>query len=119
MLDVYLVLEKLPEDPDTRTTADGRPATKSAAISRLGRMLAADSSEFTESDAIELAVTAASAQTALVAAAIGRVVATMAQRPQHAILSGHGDFLATAALGEAGLDIDRHQDADRSRSDCQ
>jgi probable H4MPT-linked C1 transfer pathway protein len=105
MLDVYLVLEKLPEDPDSRYTADGRPATKHAAVARLGRMLAADATEFDESDAKALAVAAAGAQTAHVAAAIRRVVAAMSDQPQHAILSGHGDFLATAALDEAGLEV--------------
>jgi probable H4MPT-linked C1 transfer pathway protein len=41
-LDVYLVLGLLPEMPDNRDTADGRPATRKHALARLARMLGAD-----------------------------------------------------------------------------
>jgi probable H4MPT-linked C1 transfer pathway protein len=104
MLDVYLVLGRLPEDPANRNASDGRPATKAAAIARLGRMLAADASEFDESDAIAIAEAAAKSQATLLATAIAQVVAGMGSRPKQVVLSGHGDFLATAALREARID---------------
>ncbi|HUE72577.1 MAG TPA: hydantoinase/oxoprolinase family protein, partial [Pirellulaceae bacterium] len=104
MLDVYLVLDRLPEDPANHHTADSRPATKAAAVARLGRMLAADASEFDASDATAIAEAAARSQATLVAAAITQVVAQAASRPEQVILSGHGDFLATAALCEARID---------------
>jgi probable H4MPT-linked C1 transfer pathway protein len=41
-LDVYLTLGMIPEDPNDRDTADGRPATRKCARARLARMLCAD-----------------------------------------------------------------------------
>jgi (4-(4-[2-(gamma-L-glutamylamino)ethyl]phenoxymethyl)furan-2-yl)methanamine synthase len=107
MLDVYVVLGSLPEDLSSQTTADGRPGTKSAAVARLGRMLAADASEFVEPDALVLAEAAAKAQAAILATAVRQVVAPMASPPEQVILSGHGDFLAISALHEAGVNSPR------------
>ncbi|MEX2026854.1 MAG: hypothetical protein WEH44_06125, partial [Pirellulaceae bacterium] len=104
MLDVYLARGRLPAEPPNHNTADGRPATKAAAVARLGRMLAADESEFDETDAIAIAEAAAQSQATLLAAAITQVVAQVASRPEQVILSGHGDFLATAALCKARID---------------
>lgn len=42
-LDAYLVLGLIPEDPNDRDTADGRPATTTYARARLSRMLGGDS----------------------------------------------------------------------------
>jgi len=42
--DVYLVLGLLPEEPENRDSADGRPATRDYALARLARMLGADRS---------------------------------------------------------------------------
>ena len=55
MRDVYLVLDKLPADPSNMHTPDGKPATKPAARTRLGRMIAADTQEFNHRDAVALA----------------------------------------------------------------
>ena len=41
-LDVYLTLGMIPEDPNDRDTADGRPATRKYARARLARMFCAD-----------------------------------------------------------------------------
>lgn len=102
-LDVYLVLGNLPEDSANLLTADGRGATRSAAIARLGRMVAADAAEFGEQDAIAMAEAVAQSQIQLVANGIRKVVASMGAPPQAALLSGHGDFLAIAALAAAGV----------------
>jgi probable H4MPT-linked C1 transfer pathway protein len=40
--DVYLLLGMLPEEPNNRITADGRPATREFSFARLARMLGAD-----------------------------------------------------------------------------
>jgi hypothetical protein len=104
MQDVYIVLGKLPEDPHEKLTADGRPATRSAAVARLGRMVAADSTEFDERDAFAMSESLARVQIGQLAAAIGKVVRQMLP-PETAILSGHGDFLATQALDESHLQI--------------
>jgi probable H4MPT-linked C1 transfer pathway protein len=98
MRDVYLVLEQLPEDAASTATADGRPATKAAARLRLARMVAADSDEFNHRDAVALAESAADAQVARLAAAIGQVKSALPAAPQKIILSGHGEFLAREAL---------------------
>jgi (4-(4-[2-(gamma-L-glutamylamino)ethyl]phenoxymethyl)furan-2-yl)methanamine synthase len=42
-LDVYLMLGMIPENPDDRDTADGRPATRKHAHARLARMVGGDS----------------------------------------------------------------------------
>src|SRR5258708_819144 len=41
-LDVHLILDFIAEDPADCNTADGRPATKTAAHARLARMMCAD-----------------------------------------------------------------------------
>jgi uncharacterized hydantoinase/oxoprolinase family protein len=61
-------------------------------------MMAADGTEFGPEDAVALAESVARAQAALVACGIRRVTDRMSPPPQKIILSGHGDFLAAAAL---------------------
>ena len=98
MRDVYLVLDKLPEDPADTHTADGKPATRAAARLRLGRMIAADTEEFNHRDAVALAESVADAQVSRLAAAIDKVQKTMPQPPATIVLCGHGEFLAREAL---------------------
>jgi probable H4MPT-linked C1 transfer pathway protein len=101
--DVYLLLDKLAANPADTHTADGRPATKAAARARLGRMLAADSDEFNHRDAVTAAQGLADAQTARLASAISKVAATLPAPLAKVILSGHGEFLAEAALSSLAL----------------
>jgi len=103
MRDAYLLIDKLAPNPADTHTADGRPATKAAARTRLGRMIAADSEEFNHRDAVAVAQSLADSQTARLATAIGKVVAHLPAPPTHIILSGHGDFLADAALQSLGI----------------
>jgi probable H4MPT-linked C1 transfer pathway protein len=98
MRDVYLVLDKLPEDPADTHTADGKPATRAAARVRLGRMVAADTEEFNHRDAVALAENAADAQISRLAAAIEIVHQAMSRPPETYIFAGHGEFLARDAL---------------------
>ena len=100
MQDAYVLLDTLPEDPSNCETSDGRPLTKSASRLRLGRMLAADGEEFNHRDAIAAAQHLAKAQSAALATAIAKVQARLPAPPATAILSGHGEFLAAAALAE-------------------
>lgn len=101
--DVYLLLEKLPEDAVDLNTADGRPATRSFARNRLARMVAADSEEFNHRDAVELAQSIAESQSVMIARSILKVVSTMSAPPEKIIVSGHGDFLARQAIHLANL----------------
>lgn len=97
-LDAYLVLERLPENPNNTNTADGKPATKGAARVRLGRVIAADEEEFNHRDAIVMAEAIANAQLARIAGAVKHVVSRLPQPPNVYILSGHGEFLALKGL---------------------
>jgi probable H4MPT-linked C1 transfer pathway protein len=54
-LDAYLVLGMIPEDPNDHDTADGRPATRKYAHTRLARMYCADAEMVPEEDIRALA----------------------------------------------------------------
>jgi uncharacterized hydantoinase/oxoprolinase family protein len=96
--DVYLVLEELAERPHDTDTADGRPATRAAALGRLARTICADGEEFSESDGVALAGAVAAAQAARLAAALQQVLQRLPGSPQWLILAGHGDFLLQRVL---------------------
>lgn len=53
-LDVYLTLGAVADDPSDLDTADGRPATASAARDRLSRMVGADREAFDAEDALDM-----------------------------------------------------------------
>jgi hypothetical protein len=100
--DAYVLLGRLPEDASCIDTADGRPLTKAACQARLGRMVCADEAEFNESDALVAAQAVADTQANQLAGAIAAVRNRLPARPAKIIVSGHGDFLADAALALAG-----------------
>ncbi|MEZ6058115.1 MAG: hydantoinase/oxoprolinase family protein, partial [Planctomycetaceae bacterium] len=60
--DVYLITGELPERPDERDTADGRPATRDAAFQRLARMLCCDQTEVTDAELVAVARSLAATQ---------------------------------------------------------
>ena len=92
--DAHLVLGNLPEEPDRRQTADGRPATRSCARDRLARAICADRTTFDEADALAAAHEVAEAQRRSIAAAAGKVVARLPSPPRTVVVSGRGEFLA-------------------------
>jgi uncharacterized hydantoinase/oxoprolinase family protein len=97
--DAYLTLGDLPEEPDSRHTADGRPATRAAARGRLARMICADAEMFSPSDAERAAQAVAEAQLNLLWQAARQVTARAAfartaQSGTHFLISGQGEFLA-------------------------
>ena len=53
--DAYIVTDVLPEGPNDRETADGRPATSEHCLSRLARMICADRSEASDENLWNLA----------------------------------------------------------------
>jgi probable H4MPT-linked C1 transfer pathway protein len=103
MRDVYLLTGDLAESLADTDTADKRAATKAAARTRLGRMIAADSEEFNHRDAAVVAQALAEGQAVRLANAITKVTAQLPAPPTAIVLSGHGEFLARAAL--AVLDL--------------
>ena len=103
--DVYLVLEELAEQPQNTDTADGRPATRAAALARLGRGSCADGEEFNEQDGLSLAGAVAEAQAARLIVAVQQVRQRLPTPPATVILAGHGDFLVRRVLGECGISV--------------
>jgi probable H4MPT-linked C1 transfer pathway protein len=96
--DIYLILGDLSEDPISRNTADGQPATKRAARTRLGRMICADVEDFNHRDAVVLARAAAEQQVGQLIEGIRHVVGQHSEAPLAVVLSGEGEFLARRAV---------------------
>ncbi len=92
-LDVHLLLGNLAEDPTDIDTANGRPATISAAHDRLARQLCCDRLELTADEAIQIAADLASRQRNQITAALDLVLRNREPR-QAVIISGSGSFLA-------------------------
>jgi hypothetical protein len=97
-LDVYLILECLPERPTDRNTADGRPARKVHAHARLARMLCADLDTSTEEERIALAERVLSRQMQLIQQAVTHVMARLPKLPLTLLFAGEGEFLAERAV---------------------
>jgi probable H4MPT-linked C1 transfer pathway protein len=98
-LDVYLVLDEIPEDANDTGTADGRPATKDAAHARLARMLCADLETSTEEERYDLALGARQNQGAQIADAIELVAKAMPKIPRTVLSAGSGEFIAAESVG--------------------
>lgn len=115
-LDVFLLTGDIAERPDERNTADGRPATRANAISRLGRMICADEGEFDERDAVAIADFLAFEFSEMIGDAITSIGRRygLGAKPK-IILSGHGDFV----LARISKDKSRiHRLADSIGSDA-
>ncbi len=93
-LDVYLLLEDLPEAADQSETADGRAATRDAAHSRLAHMLCCDRHELSRDEAIQVARFLADVQRQRITGAVERVLRQMIEPPAAVLISGSGSFLA-------------------------
>lgn len=94
MLDVYLLLGQIPENPADCDTADGRPATTDAAHDRLARMLCCDRTEIGRPEIEQIAAYLANAQRRRIAEAIDRVLQAQPEPPASVLISGSGSFLA-------------------------
>ncbi|NDC63936.1 MAG: S-layer protein [Planctomycetia bacterium] len=121
--DVWLLLGGIPEAAEDHDTADGRPATRAAASSRLARMLLADPEHFSAADARAAAEWCARAQSRQVARALDRVARAVGWNPECVVLSGHGACLAKRALDRRGWKVDMVPLVDRlghgvSRAAC-
>jgi probable H4MPT-linked C1 transfer pathway protein len=103
-LDVYLLLDFLPEDPTDNNTADGRPATKICAEARIARMLCADRETSTAEERRRLALLAWDNQSMLLGEAFHRVARRLPTLPQTILYAGEGEFLIQDALrGQKGI----------------
>ena len=96
--DVYLWLRELPEEPDDLHTADGRPATRAQAGSRLARLLCADRTMLDDLALDELAEQVAAAQINDLVDAMKQVERNCGGPCESVVLSGVGEFLTRRAL---------------------
>jgi probable H4MPT-linked C1 transfer pathway protein len=92
--DVYLLLERLAENANDIETADGRPATKDGAHSRLARMLCGDAETITRTATHSLAKRLSLIQKHAIDRAARRFSFDTL------ILSGVGDFLAREVFAD-------------------
>ncbi|MGF1581656.1 MAG: hydantoinase/oxoprolinase family protein [Gemmataceae bacterium] len=102
-LDVYLLLESIPETESTNT-ADGRTATIPNAHARMSRMLGGDPEMCSLEETTRLARDTAAIQEAMLQEAVQTVVREMAAKPERVILSGSGEFLARKVALRRGFD---------------
>ncbi len=94
MLDVHLLRGDIQENAHDTDTANGRPATRAAAIDRIVRMLCADRTEITEAEAVSLADGWAHQQLAQIDGAIQQVLRRLSPPCETVFVSGSGEFLA-------------------------
>ncbi len=106
-LDVFLVLGLVNEMPENHGTADQRPATRGFAKNRLARMICADADEVTWTEVNEMARELNAAIVRKIATGIRHVVDRYDTTVEATLISGHGDFLAEAALDAAGVSTHR------------
>jgi probable H4MPT-linked C1 transfer pathway protein len=102
--DVYLLLGRLPEQPDCTDTADGKPATVAAARVRLARMVGADADELTPSEIRGLAEQLDLALRSQIRNAVWRVRAhSLPGEELTCVAAGSGEFLARQVIEDAAL----------------
>lgn len=100
MLDVYLLLGDIDEDPSDCDTANGRPATRREACGRLARMICCDQEEVSHEEAMVMARTIAACQQGSIRMAIEHVMSRRKEAFGHVIFSGAGAFLAERVIDE-------------------
>ena len=92
MLDVYVFLELMPENPQDCETADGRPMTRASARVRLARMCCADPEELPDHVIPCLAWEALSGQESRLVHAYGQVHSGKAE-VDRVVVSGSGEII--------------------------
>lgn len=103
--DVFVLTGDLPEDAMSRHTADGRPATKAGARTRISRMICIDDEHFNHKDAVTMAQAVADAQATVLQRSVERVVQRLAKTPGAVVVAGHGDFLIRRVLDRLGWKV--------------
>lgn len=108
ILDAHLLTGGLPEEADSVDTADGRPATRAAALNRLAHQFCCDDSDLSADQLTAAAEWLVEQQVQLLQRAITRQLDSLArQHPDEVrtiriLLSGSGSWLATRVLEELG-----------------
>lgn len=99
-LDVYLLLDRIPEDPLDIDTANGKPVTKAASHDRIARMVCCDREEVSFEQARQIARFLADVQRQRLAGSLERVLHGLGTACQFVIVSGSGRFLARQLIDE-------------------
>ena len=99
-LDLYLLLGDIPEDDADCETANGRPATRTAAHDRLARMLCGDRNEVSMDETLSIARFLADVQRQRLAGSLEKVVARFRGTCDSVVVSGSGAFLARRLIKE-------------------
>ena len=97
-LDTNIVLGHLAENTNTFYSADGNSTSKQSCLNRLARVIGKDNLSFTHQDAMELSQQYFDQQTKMVSDAIQAVVERCNFHDFQFVVSGQGEFLATAAI---------------------
>ncbi len=123
--DAWLILGRVPERPEDRATADGRPAIQCHARHRIARQFCADEDELPQGLIEATAEAVAARQRATLRRALQQVVRSQKQPPDRVILSGEGSFLAKDVLADdqryrnwSRVELDRLLGADISAAAC-
>jgi (4-(4-[2-(gamma-L-glutamylamino)ethyl]phenoxymethyl)furan-2-yl)methanamine synthase len=103
--DVYVLTGELPESSTNVDTPDGRPATKVAARTRIGRMIGAPEENFNHRDAVQMAQAVRAAQVRKIVDQSRQVLARLEEPPATVIACGQGEFLVDSVL--EGLELQR------------
>ncbi|HBN79636.1 MAG TPA: H4MPT-linked C1 transfer pathway protein [Planctomycetaceae bacterium] len=98
MLDVYLILEEIPEDSTDLNTADGRPADIKHARQRLARMVCAGEHQLSQSQLTEMSLQFKESQQELVSRQLRLVLKSLSAPPRQIILSGSSEFIGQAVV---------------------
>ena len=99
-LDVHLLTGEIPEDTEDCDTANGKPATKTAAYDRIARMLCCDRNEVSFDESVHIARFLADVQRQRLAGSLDRVVQRLPSPCQTIIVAGTGSFLARRLVSE-------------------
>ena len=102
--DAYVLLGQLQEEPDNRSTADGRAMTRENAHARLSRMLGGDPEITTAAQTNKLALQVFESQRRTIGRGVRRVIELLSKAPHTVLVSGAGEFLARAAWNEVSAD---------------
>lgn len=99
-LDVYLLLGQIAENDQDTETANGKPATRSAAWDRIARMICCDRDEVSLSEATQIARFLADVQRQRLAGSLDRVLQRLPTRCESVVVSGSGTFLARQLIND-------------------
>ena len=89
--DVHLILGNLLEERERSDTADGRPATRSAALNRLAHQLCCDTTELSEAELTSVAESIRVTQREQIERSLDNVLQRLPDLPRTVLLCGEGE----------------------------